>query len=391
MQMERIGMLQDFAAMSNGRFFDAGVVMPNLLDEIQKEIGNFYVLGFTPPEGGEGRFHNIDVRTKDSSYRVIHRSGYFGKKRFERLSGKERAIHLEEGFLMPGLVNELNLKARGVRLPLRVDPTALVSFSIDSATIGEKKNGSREIEVVLNLEDRQGRIRYRVHKTFKASRGRELPEQLWWSLNIPLEWDACAVFLGVRDNATGARATWRHVFDPVPEGRGTLLVADPMFMIPESEGRLTEWAGQDARDGVKPVEPLRPAAVEIEGRLLADNTIPQGGEAQLLLLLGRLPADVDPRGLEVDAQFALDPTTDNALLIRPTDREIQYLDEHGVLMLSFTLPLGLAQQPSGDLVAAIRGVISGRHLLASSTYRITQFSHTKALELRDDPNIQDLK
>ena len=43
---------------------------------IADELNHQYVLGYTPPHGGDGRYHSIRVRVAGSDYRVRARNGY---------------------------------------------------------------------------------------------------------------------------------------------------------------------------------------------------------------------------------------------------------------------------------------------------------------------------
>ena len=391
MEMARVGVLQDFAAMSKGKFFDAGMVLPKLVETVRKEVGDYYVIGFSPPEDDRGSFHNIQIRTKNPDYRVVHRDGYFGRKKFEKLSSKERAVHLEEGFLMPGLVNELELNARGIPIPLSVDPTAIITFSVNGKSFGRTSRGNHELEMVINLEDRQGQIRYRTHKTFNTRASGSLPDRLSFNINVPLLWDPCAVYLAARDNATGARSTWREVFRPAEQGSAQVRVTEPMLISENLEGDLNKWKGEDIRDGVNPVDPVRPSSFSIQGTLLADNSVSQGGEASFVMLIGNMPAETDPGNIQLTAQYLLDPRTEEAYQLQPISEEIRYLADRKMLQISVRLPLGLAQKPSGELVAVLHGVIDSKYLMASTSYRVAPFSLARALELRDDPRIEEFK
>ena len=390
-KMDRLGTLRDIAKLTQGRFFDALISDDELVENLKTELGNYYVLGFSPPEDEKGKFHDIKVETKNQDFRIAHRKGFFGHKRFESLNKTERAVHLEEGFLTPGLVNELELDARGIALPLRNDPTVIVTFSINGKVLGKTRKGHRELEMVINLEDRQGQIRFRAHKIFKRSVREELPAKLCFNMNIPLLSDPCAVYLAVRDNATGARSTWREIFEPLQKQGDAPLISEPIPQSNAEDERLNTWVISNVKDGVEPVSPVEPSSLSIEGVVLPANSVPQGEDATLVLLIGNVPPERNPNDLTITTRYFLDPQTDNRYQLTANEENIRYLEAWGIIKITASLPLGLAQQDSGKLVIVIGGVTGDRELMVGTSYSISSFSETKALELRDDPRIVSLR
>jgi VWFA-related protein len=51
------------------------------LDDIAKELGSQYVIGYTSPKGADGKYHTIRVRVQGTDDRVRARNGYVADKR----------------------------------------------------------------------------------------------------------------------------------------------------------------------------------------------------------------------------------------------------------------------------------------------------------------------
>ncbi|MEM9558485.1 MAG: VWA domain-containing protein [Acidobacteriota bacterium] len=48
-------------------------------DRIDRDLNNFYSLGYQPPRERDGQFHDIEVRTKNPDYRLTYRRNYLNK------------------------------------------------------------------------------------------------------------------------------------------------------------------------------------------------------------------------------------------------------------------------------------------------------------------------
>jgi VWFA-related protein len=64
--------------------FDFG----SALDEVAGVFDSFYSLGYRPPEGGDGRYHKIEVRLTAPGLTVRHRSGYVDKRPEEMIADR---------------------------------------------------------------------------------------------------------------------------------------------------------------------------------------------------------------------------------------------------------------------------------------------------------------
>lgn len=62
------------------------------LAQVREDLESYYSLAFNSAHGGDGRYHDLEVRvTRDGSYRVLHRSGYRDKPLHQRMSDSTMA------------------------------------------------------------------------------------------------------------------------------------------------------------------------------------------------------------------------------------------------------------------------------------------------------------
>lgn len=389
MMQQRLDVLRDAARMTKGKFFDAGMSVDKLADNIRGEVGNYYLLGFVPPRGKEGRYHKIEISTSNPDHRIVHREGFFEQKSLANMDKNERAVHMEEGFLLPGVRNELGLEARSYRLPMGSKHQTLMTFKLDPGKIGTTSKGGIELEMVINIEDREGRIRYRSHKIFETTGN--VPNQAWFSQHLPAIANGSAVFLAVRDNATGDRSTWRDIYRSQQTPTNAVQLTEPLMLSLDKTGNLASWSSKDVKDGVKTADPLSPVDIEIPGRPMIGNEVEQGGEAVVVLMVGNVPSQLDVSKLKLSVNYALDPREEKSYLLSATDQKVKYLAPQKMLLLSARVPVGLAQQETGQLSIAISGLFGDRVMLSSMPYKIKGFSQSKAAEMLSDSRITELK
>jgi len=56
------------------------------LQRVATDLRNYYSLGYSPAHSGDGRYHEIEVKTKNRDYQVRHRDGYRDKTSEARMS-----------------------------------------------------------------------------------------------------------------------------------------------------------------------------------------------------------------------------------------------------------------------------------------------------------------
>ena len=387
MQRQKIDVLNDFASMSNGKFYNAGMSMDKLITEVRNEVGDYYILGFIPPNNRRGDFHHITIKCKNPEYSVIHRQGFFEEKSIDRMSDREKAIHLEEGFMVPGMNNQLAMETKAVRLPIKSWPTAIVSFAVDAKNFKANEKGEYELELVLNVEDRNGFIRYRDHKTFKATRKFEPGEKIFHSLTVPLLEDACAAYLAVRDNVSGLRATWREVFPPM-SGKESIFVTSPVILQPEGQGNVNKWEGKKVEDEANIIDPVMPMDITLPGVPAPNNVVAQGEDVKMMILMGNFPKDANLGSVKASSSCFLDPSGEESYRLQVSEENTYEIRNRGVLVVEMKVPLGLSQKESAELGIAMKGVVGGRVLLARLPFTINPFSNSKATKLLEDPRIK---
>jgi len=60
------------------------------LDRVASDFKNYYSLGYSPSGAGDGRFHEVEVKTLEKRFNVRHRAGYRDKSLSQRMS--ERTV-----------------------------------------------------------------------------------------------------------------------------------------------------------------------------------------------------------------------------------------------------------------------------------------------------------
>lgn len=386
-QRQKIDVLNDFASMSNGKFYNAGMSMDRLITEVRNEVGDYYILGFVPPSSGSGDFHNITIKCKNPEYSVIHRQGFYEDKAVTSMNDREKAIHLEEGFLVPGLNNQLNMETKAVRLPVKNWPTAIVSFAIDAKNIKADKNGKYELELVLNVEDRNGSIRFRDHKLFSTVKKFEPGEKVYYSLTVPLLDDACAAYLAVRDNEGGLRATWREIFPPMT-GKESIFVTSPVILQEETQGNIHKWEVKKVNDDARILDPVMPMDIALPGVPAPNSVVNQEQEVKLVIMMGNFPKDADLSQVSASSSCFLDPSGDDSYRLQVSDERTYQVRNRGILVIEMKVPLGLSQKPESELGIAMKGIVGGRVLLSRMPFTVYPFSNSKASQLKDDPRIK---
>lgn len=244
---ERDSMLREVAENTNGLFFDQVLADNDVLKNLENEIGNYYLLGFVPPNT-EDKTHKIQVSVKGHpEYQVVHRQKFITPKSFAHLSDDEKRIHLEEGFLTPGFHQQLDMSVFTDNYSSQNSPRMTVAFQLPAAKLDKTSRGEHELEMVLNVEDAQGNIRFRLHKTFSSKDKIENGElHLMEDFAVPRE--PYAVYLAVRDNSTGNRSTWYKTIYPKDRHMKIDRAASPFSKVSADIG---SWKSQQVKDGVK--------------------------------------------------------------------------------------------------------------------------------------------
>jgi len=122
------------------------------------DFDSFYSLGYRSPRGGDGRYHEIEVRVKRPGLKVRHRTGYVDKPEVERVADRALSsllLDLEKNPLAIALdFGEPEKKGRNrYLLPI------LVRIPFDQVTLlpeGELHKG--KLKIFLVVQDEEGNI-----------------------------------------------------------------------------------------------------------------------------------------------------------------------------------------------------------------------------------------
>lgn len=126
------------------------------LERIAVDFGNYYSLGFSPAQGGDGRYYRLEVKVKRPGMQVRHRDGY----RFKPVG--TRMVDRVEGALAYGLQsNPLELRLRvGDVVPAERDTyKAIVQVLIPTASVVLLEQGDRyvgRLRLYLSARDFEG-------------------------------------------------------------------------------------------------------------------------------------------------------------------------------------------------------------------------------------------
>ena len=88
------GSLQEMAAATGGLSMTSSRNYGQLLEGMDRDLGSYYSLGYTPDRERDGKSHHLAVRVKERDYRVRHRQHYRERTREEIMSGRTRSAVL---------------------------------------------------------------------------------------------------------------------------------------------------------------------------------------------------------------------------------------------------------------------------------------------------------
>ncbi|MEM7583169.1 MAG: VWA domain-containing protein [Acidobacteriota bacterium] len=148
------GALIDMSEPTGGTAFINSYNFGTVMDNMAKDFDNFYSLGYTSPNAGDGKYHAIDVRVKGSGLSARHRSGFNDKSEIERVQDQT----------MASLIAGLDKNPLGVRLEFEqakkkgkryLLPT-LIRIPLRDLTLlpnGDVQEGKLRIFLVVQDED----------------------------------------------------------------------------------------------------------------------------------------------------------------------------------------------------------------------------------------------
>ena len=94
MGSRRVESLQVLSELSGGKYFTNVDYIENITQQIQNATSNYYVLGYYIDEAWDGKYHQIEVKTKRKDLEAHAQGGYFNRKTFDTFSKFEKQVHL---------------------------------------------------------------------------------------------------------------------------------------------------------------------------------------------------------------------------------------------------------------------------------------------------------
>lgn len=365
METERVGTMQVMAENTHGAFYDAGLPTESLVANLQERTGVYYLLGFSAPADGTGRYHNLRVTAKRPGLRVVHRDGFFSEKSFASMTDAERTIHLEEGFYMVPQPDELGLEVRTRVVPVvGGPPLALISLSIDPRRLGRGEMNSRSLEAVVNVEGGGKEIVFRRHWV-RIAPGELAPGGLrWLNLLAPLNNDGpSSVHVALRDGGSYNRSARSTVLEP-PSQTGAVVRSATLLCSPDLEGNLSVWP-VDTQPDEKGGSDI---PIPFNFRLLGDGELPPGGTVIGVVIIGGLTEDLFIPGASAEVMALYEPNTAEQLELTVSDSEWTFDAERRLLWVKTRLDLGGLPKASGRIGIVVRGLIENRPLATATSF-----------------------
>lgn len=160
----RIDSLAALADSSGGKLYSGAEDLSSILDQINGDISNYYIISYaTTNPRKEGKFRKIEVKPRDGSYNIRARKGYHEPKRFEKMSEKERFVHLVEPFFRSNAVGELEGRSSVFFLPLYPNMVA-ATLSIEIPADQLSESGSQTLEIIGSVTDQSNTRMDAFHK-----------------------------------------------------------------------------------------------------------------------------------------------------------------------------------------------------------------------------------
>lgn len=182
-----------------------------VLDELATDFDSFYSLGYRPLQGGDGDFHQIEVRVKDRSLKVRHRSGYVDKRPEEKVADRTISSLLWDLETNP---HEMTIDfgrpekqgRKKVQLPV------VVRLPIREITL--VRNGKREqgrLQFFVAVKDEEGGISDLHQSTYPVDIPRKLiaearDKELGYSVVLLVRPGLAKVAVGVWDELSGTES-----------------------------------------------------------------------------------------------------------------------------------------------------------------------------------------
>lgn len=189
------------------------------LERMGSDFSSYYSLGFSPPQGGDGRAYGIDVRLRNGKgLQIRHRSSYRAKSPESRLMDRVQAS-LHHGWQINPMAAELQLAParRGEGRNLLVPVTLTVPFShVTLLPRGEHHTG--QLRLVVAVIDDEGQTSTPQVETLPLSIPAEhleaaLQQEIHYTAEVLVRPGRHYITVGLRDELSGDVAVLRRAVD----------------------------------------------------------------------------------------------------------------------------------------------------------------------------------
>ena len=229
--------LEEIARDTRGIYFHNDVSDEQVLSAMKAELANYYQMGFRlKVDGDREKYNSLQIRAKNSNYQVSHRKNLYTPKSYSRLDAKERAFHLEEGFLYNSKKNEL-----GVKFVHCLEFTETGKFlHLDLAIPAQSillNEGEAELQMVIHLEDPDSNRITHLNRIFRSNENRKGYQHLRCS--IPVVPNEFSCWVAVRDNKSGKRSYWN--FHTRKAKKNDIHIQQPRMLVENKEKNMAGW------------------------------------------------------------------------------------------------------------------------------------------------------
>lgn len=264
-QFARLSASQDtlvsLAADTGGRAFTDSNNFGEAFARVRRDMSAYYLLGYSSTNTTkDGRFRRIQVRAKNTEYRVEARAGYYADRDFAHTSKGDREALLEEQLYAAVSLTDLPVIASASYFRLAVDkyyvPLAVsVPGSAVPVTAGLKEI---TLDVLAMVTDERGMPVGRLRQTMKLPAGTEKTlagKQILYQSGMTLPPGRFAVKAVVRENATGMMGSFEAAV-VVPELKSQALKVSSVILSTQVQPGTGRSENPLVRDGVQMIPNL---------------------------------------------------------------------------------------------------------------------------------------
>ncbi len=261
-QFARLSASQDtlvtLAADTGGRAFTDSNNFGEAFARVRRDMSAYYLLGYSSTNTTkDGRFRRIQVRAKNSDYRIEARAGYYADRDFANTSKGDREALLEEQLYAAVSLTDLPVIASASYFRLAADKYYVpLAVSVPGSAVPVTE-GLKEItlDVLAMVTDERGMPVGRLRQTMKLPAGTEKTlagKQILYQSGMTLPPGRFAVKAVVRENATGMMGSFEAPIT-VPELKAQTMKVSSVVLSTQIQPGTGRSENPLVRDGVQMV------------------------------------------------------------------------------------------------------------------------------------------